>query len=209
MTPPKEIEIKFRVEDVRALTRKLRLCGFRLITRRTHEMNTLYDLPGQPLRRQGELLRLRKYGTEWVLTHKSKGAAGRHKTRVELETEVSDGTQMDAILHALGYRPTFRYEKFRAEWTDGTGKVVVDETPIGNFGEIEGRARWIDRVAKQLGIAAADYITDTYAGLFFAWKQETRSPAEQMTFAAVKKAPLQRNTKRGRSNRVASLRSIR
>jgi len=187
MAPPKEIEIKFRVSDVLSLTRKLRITGFRLVTRRTHEMNTLYDLPGAILRKRGELLRLRKYGTEWVLTHKSKGSAGKHKTRIELETEVSDGPRMDAILHALGYRPSFRYEKFRAEWSDGTGHVVVDETPIGNFGEIEGPARWIDRVARQLGIGSADYITDTYAGLFFAWKRRTRNAAKEMTFAAVKK----------------------
>ena len=188
MASPKEVEIKFRVEDVRALTRRLRLAGFRLLTRRTHEINTLYDLPGQPLRKHGELLRLRKYGTEWVVTHKSKGLAGRHKTRVELETEVADGPKMDAIFHALGYRPTFRYEKFREEWSDGRGHVVLDETPIGNFGEIEGPARWIDRTAKQLGIGPRQYITDTYAGLFFAWKRRTRSRAREMTFAAVRKS---------------------
>ena len=28
--------------------------------------------------------------------------------------------------------------KIRYEWSDGKGHVVVDETPIGNFGEIEG-----------------------------------------------------------------------
>ena len=44
---PKEIEIKFRVDDVRALARRLRSAGFRQVTRRTHESNTLYDLPGQ------------------------------------------------------------------------------------------------------------------------------------------------------------------
>jgi adenylate cyclase, class 2 len=186
MASSKEIEIKFRVDDIRALTRKLRLSGFRLVTRRTHEMNTLYDLPELTLRKRGELLRLRKYGTEWVLTHKAKGQVGRHKTRVELETEVSDGPKMDAILGALGYRPTFRYEKFRAEWGDGTGHVVMDETPIGNFGEIEGPPRWIDRVAKQLGIAVADYMTSTYAELFFDWKRRTHSPAKEMTFAAIK-----------------------
>ena len=102
---------------------------------------------------------------------------------------------MDAILLALGYRPTFRYEKFRAEWGDGTGHVVVDETPIGNFGEIEGPARWIDRVAKQLGIATVDYITDTYAGLFFAWKKKTRSSAKEMTFAAVGRKTLNRRAR--------------
>lgn len=188
MPHPKEVEIKFRLDDVRKLTRRLRISGFRLVTRRTHEMNTIYDLPGLPLRKRGELLRLRKYGTEWVLTHKSKGSVGRHKRRVEIETEVAEGPKMEAILTALGFRPAFRYEKFREEWSDGTGHVVVDETPIGNFGEIEGPGRWIDRTAKQLEIPHGQYITETYAGLFFAWKRKTRSRAREMTFAAVKRS---------------------
>jgi len=188
MASSKEIEIKFRVTDARALTRLLRGAKFRQVTLRTHEMNTLYDLPGQPLRKRGDLLRLRKYGSEWVLTHKSKGVAGRHKTRVELETRVADGVKMDLILRALNFQPTFRYEKFRAEWSDGKGHVVVDHTPIGDFGEIEGPARWIDRTAKALGIQRSDYLTETYAGLFFSWKRRTRSPANEMTFRAVGKA---------------------
>jgi len=180
-----EIEIKFRIDNVRALNRRLRQSGFRLLTQRTHEMNTLYDLPGQLLRKRGELLRLRKYGDGWVLTHKAKGRAGRHKTRVESETRIADGTGMEAILRALGFTPTFRYEKFRAEWSDGKGHVVVDETPIGNFGEIEGPARWIDRTAQALQIPSSDYITATYADLFFRWKQQTASPANEMTFNAI------------------------
>jgi adenylate cyclase, class 2 len=186
MASNQEIEIKFRVADLRGLTRRLRASRFRRITPRTHEMNTLYDLPGLPLRKRGDLLRLRQYGKEWVLTHKAKGKVGRYKTRMETETKVSDGRKMDAILHALGFQPTFRYEKFRAEWAGGKGHVVVDETPIGNFGEIEGPARWIDQTAKVLGIKQSDYITDTYAGLFFTWKRQTRSPAMEMTFRAVK-----------------------
>ena len=86
MASNQEIEIKFRVADLRGLTRRLRTAKVRCITPRTHEMNTLYDLPGFPLRKRGDLLRLRKYGKEWTLTHKAKGKVGRHKTRVELET---------------------------------------------------------------------------------------------------------------------------
>jgi adenylate cyclase class 2 len=183
-----EIEIKFRVASLAVLTRRLRTAGFRLITRPTHEMNTLYDLPGQKLRRRGELLRLRKYGDLWVLTHKAKGKVGRHKTRVETETEVRDGKKMQGILHALGFAPSFRYEKLRAEWSDGKGHVVVDETPIGNFGEIEGPAHWIDRTARLLGIQPSDYITETYAGLFFEWKKRAHSRAGEMTFRSVRRA---------------------
>jgi adenylate cyclase, class 2 len=182
-----EIEIKFRVEDVRTLSRRLRTSRFRLLTPRTHEMNTLYDLPGQLLRQRGELLRLRKYGSEWLLTHKAKGKIGRHKTRIENQSTVADGAEMEAILCALGFIPTFRYEKLRAEWSDGKGHVVVDETPIGDFGEIEGSSRWIDRTARVLQILPEDYITSTYADLFFQWKQRTASPATEMTFKAVKK----------------------
>jgi adenylate cyclase class 2 len=93
---------------------------------------------------------------------------------------------MDQILRALGFAPTFRYEKFRAEWSDGKGHVVVDKTPIGDFGEIEGTPRWIDRTAKALGISREDYITQTYAPMFFEWKRRTGSPADEMTFRAVR-----------------------
>ena len=184
MASHQEIEIKFRVIDLRQLARKLRRAGFRIITPRTHEMNTLYDLPGEVLRKRKELLRLRKYGSEWTLTHKAKKQSGRHSSREELETSVSDGKRMDAILRALGYSPSFRYEKFRAEWSDGKGQVVVDETPIGNFCEIEGASRWIDATAKKLAVREADYITTNYAGLFAEWKEDMRSRAEEMTFKA-------------------------
>jgi adenylate cyclase, class 2 len=182
MASNQEIEIKFRVASLRELGRKLRRARFRLVTPRTNEMNTLYDLPGEVLRSRQQLLRLRKYGPEWTLTHKSKKKTGRHSSREELQTNVEDGKKMDLILRALGYAPTFRYEKFRAEWTDGKGQVVVDETPIGNFCEIEGASRWIDATAKKLGVTPADYITKNYAGLFSEWKARTKSRAKEMTF---------------------------
>ena len=187
MASPKEIEIKFRLGNIPAITRKLRAAGFKLVTRRTHEQNTLYDLEGNPLKQRGEILRLRKYGDEWVLTHKSKGRVGKHKVRIENQTKIEEGKKMEAIIQALGYRPLFRYEKFRAMWSDGRGDVVLDETPVGNFGEIEGPSRWIDRTARLLGISAADYITKSYGELFLEWKQQHNSAAEHMTFKDVKR----------------------
>ena len=185
-----ETEIKVRVAGVEVLADRLLQLGFRQITPRTHEMNTLFDLPGHPLRKRGDVLRLRKYGNRWVLTHKAKGSSsGRHKVRVETETGVEDGNKMEGILHGLQFEPVFRYEKFRSEWEGERGHVVIDETPIGNFAEIEGPEEWIDAVARDLGIRTQDYITETYAGLFSDWKRRTKSPAEEMTFAAVKAEP--------------------
>jgi adenylate cyclase class 2 len=181
----REVEIKFMVADAKALARRLRASGFHLVTRRTHEMNVLYDLPRHPLSHRGEILRLRKYGDRWTFTHKSKGTARRHKSRQELETAVADGASLDRILRAVGFSPSFRYEKFRSEWADGSGHVVIDETPIGTAAEIEGRPRWIDRTAKLLGIPQTSYITLSYVAMFEQWKRRTGSPAQEMTFTAV------------------------
>jgi adenylate cyclase class 2 len=187
MSSPLEIEIKFRIADAEGLVARLQQLGFQQVTPRTHEMNTLFDLPGHPLRDRGDVLRLRKYGEIWVLTHKtnSKKQDGPHKTRIETETRVDNGEKMEAILRALQFEPSFRYEKFRAEWKGGEGHVVIDETPIGNFGEIEGPPEWIDSVARDLRIDRKDYLTETYAGLFFAWKRKIGSPAQEMTFEAI------------------------
>jgi adenylate cyclase class 2 len=183
-----EVEIKFLVADAKALARRLRASGFRLVTRRTHEMNVLYDLPGNPLRQRGEILRLRKYGDVWTLTHKSKGTARRHKSRQELETEVADGPSLDRILRAVGFTPSFRYEKFRSVWTDGKGQVVIDETPIGTVAEVEGQPRWIDQTARRLGIPSSSYITLSYGAMFEEWRKRTGSSATDMTFAAVRRS---------------------
>src|SRR5215472_5687444 len=182
-----EIEIKFRVPDVDQLETALRAAGFREQTSRTHEMNWLYDLPSGVLRDRGDVLRVRQYGNRWVLTHKSgvTRSSDRHKSRQETETAVEDGEALDKILRALGFQVVFRYEKFRSEWTDKRGEVVIDETPIGNFAEIEGEPRWIDEIAGRLGITADHYITGSYGDLFLGWKRETSSPAEHMTFEEV------------------------
>src|ERR1017187_9779145 len=104
----KEVEIKFRVADVRALGRKLRAAGFRVVTKQMHEINTLCVLPGEVLRGGQQLLRLRQSGSEWKLTHKAKKKTGRHSSREKLETVVADGKKMDLILRALGYAPSFQ-----------------------------------------------------------------------------------------------------
>jgi adenylate cyclase class 2 len=180
-----ETEIKFRVQSLKAIEEQLRKLGFRLVHERAREINVLYDFPSRELTKRGELLRLRQYGDTWKVTHKAKGRVGKHKSRIETESAVADGAAVEAIFTSLGLVPTFRYEKFRSEWGDGQGHVVMDETPIGNFAEIEGPEKWIDGTAKKLGVKERDYITLNYAGLFMQWKQATGSHVNEMTFAAI------------------------
>lgn len=179
-----EVEVKFRVRVISDLEAALHGARFTEKTPPTHEINALYDRNGGELHKRGELLRLRNYGGNWKLTHKSKGnAGGKHKSRVERETAVADGGALHFILLALGFAPTFQYEKFRSEWTDGYGEVVIDRTPVGDIAEIEGAPEWIDMTAQKLGVSEQDYIVSSYADIFFEWKQKTGSTAENMTFA--------------------------
>ena len=82
MPSNREVEIKFKIGDIQALTGSLQSAGFRLITPRTHEMNTLYDQPGAKLRRRGALLRLREYGPRWTLTYKDGAVAAEGPAQV-------------------------------------------------------------------------------------------------------------------------------
>ena len=181
---PNEVEIKFAIHDIQGTRDKLTTLRFQEVTPRTHELNTLYDRGGD-MRRHGEVLRIRKYGQKWTVTHKSKSADTRYKTRLETETRVDDGEALELIFRAMGFEPAFRYEKYRSEWSDGTGHVVLDETPIGSVGEIEGAPEWIDRVAAELGLKEIDYIVKSYAELFHDWAVANHSTAQNMTFAEI------------------------
>jgi adenylate cyclase class 2 len=90
------------------------------------------------------------------------------KTREERETSVGDADTADALLQGLGFRAVFRYQKYREAWALGGTEVVVDETPIGSFMEIEGEIAAVRGVASSLGFVPGDYIAESYVALFFA-----------------------------------------
>jgi adenylate cyclase, class 2 len=185
-----EIELKFTVDDLPALEAQLRALGFHLDTPRTFESNTLYDTAARTLREQKQILRIRQYGDTWTLTHKAPPPNvddTKYKSRIETETQLTDGEALATVFQTLGYTPVFRYEKFRAEWSDpATGHhLVLDETPIGIFAELEGDPAWIDRTLAALNIPAEKCTTDSYGKLFLNWKTRMQSDVEHLTFDAI------------------------
>jgi adenylate cyclase, class 2 len=184
-----ETEIKFKVVEIGDLVLRLRAAGFQLQTPRAFESNVLYDTPDRQMRSRTEILRIRSYAGKWTVTHKRLPDQGpgedAHKHRVETETDVADGEVLAEILRSLGLVEAFRYEKWRSEWGDGEGHCVVDETPIGNYAELEGSAVWIDRAAEKLGVNRSDYLTLSYGRLFEQWREEHHSSANNLTFTAI------------------------
>jgi len=184
-----EIELKFPVADIEALQRRLPGLGLHLDTPRTLESNTLYDTPDRSLKEQRRILRIRHYNGLWLVTHKrprpDNNDDSRYKVRLETQSIVENGPALGAIFEQLGFGPVFRYEKFRSEWSDPAmpgANLVLDETPIGNFAELEGPTGWIDQMVARLGIDPDSCITESYGRLFLAWKERTNSPADNLTF---------------------------
>jgi adenylate cyclase, class 2 len=193
-----EIELKFPVPDPEALQTRLSQLGFHLVTPRTFEHNTLYDTPNRDLRARKQILRLRQYGSLCTVTHKrlpdqqDPVDTTRYKIRVETETIVAECAAMDEIFKQMGYLPAFIYDKYRTEWSHSadpsaeiTAHLVIDETPIGTYAELEGPTSWIDQTLAALNIDPATCLTDSYGKLFLDWKQRTASPAEHLTFTEI------------------------
>jgi adenylate cyclase, class 2 len=190
----REIEIKLRVEDMAALRKKLKTVGARTVAGRSgrvHEWNTLYDTATADLRGRDELLRIRvetptgvrssKRKKRFVLTFKrpigdgksNRDAGDDYKIREEIELEVTDSKALGTIFAGLGMRESFHYEKYRttfrmagsARWAKRL-LIELDETPIGNFMELEGPTAAIDRMAKLLGFSKDEYVLTNYLRLY-------------------------------------------
>ena len=167
---PNEIEVKIRIPDLAACLERLTKSGLVIHQPRKFEANTLYDTPGGQLRKQEMLLRLREFGESYLITWKGPSVPGPHKNRPELQTSLGSAEILGVILTKLGFLPSFRYEKYRMEMgSQGEpGVLTVDETPIGNFLELEGPAEWIDAKAAALGFTPSDYILESYGRLYLA-----------------------------------------
>jgi adenylate cyclase class 2 len=167
----REVEIKLAAPGLAQARRMLSAAGFHVSKRRVFERNTVFDTDAQTLRQSSRLLRVREVGKIVKLTYKGPPDGGKHKSREELELDVSDACTIGAIFERLAYHPVFRYEKFRTEYRQHRSKGIatVDETPIGVYLELEGNPRWIDRTARTLGFEEKDYITASYARLYVEW----------------------------------------
>jgi adenylate cyclase, class 2 len=195
----RETEIKLRVDDLAALIRKLKRLGVNCHGR-VLERNTLFDTPDSDFRRRSRLLRLRvetPAGSSLIaagpprawLTSKQPARASApvgYKQNLESEAPVAAPEYSIARFRALGFRPAFRYEKFRTSFRLGQLHLDLDETPVGTFLELEGDPRQIDRAADALGYSPRDYIRGTYWDLYAADCRRRGKIPRDMLFRAQK-----------------------
>ena len=170
-----EIEIKFPLRDRQELVRKLHDIGGQRLYPETFEDNIVLDRRGE-LRTKGALLRVRKFGKYSIVTYKGPmSIEGGVKSREEVQTGVESFELAIQLLDSLGYKPVFRYQKFREVWRVRDAEVVIDRTPIGEYFEIEGALDHIRMLASELGMEMEQAIRHTYADLY---RQARRTRAD-------------------------------
>jgi adenylate cyclase class 2 len=178
----REIEIKLKMDASRTrIAARLRSMGATLYRARHFEDNQILDYPSGKLHRSGSLLRIRRIGRGATLTYKGprhivRGA----KSRVEMETEVSEGATLLKVLERIGLRQVFRYQKHRTVYRCESVLIALDETPVGNYIEVEGSPAGIVRIARRLGFRREDFDSRSYYELFVAYRRVHRFPSKDM-----------------------------
>ena len=150
---PLEREIKLRFASADEARERILSPGVGatpLRGRRLQE-DSLLDTADDRVYQRRSVLRVRTEGGKSLLTFKGPVQPGVMKLREELETVVADGDTLLTILHELGLRVWFRYEKYREEFAAEDVVIAIDETPVGTFVEIEGGEEHIHRTAAALG----------------------------------------------------------
>jgi len=162
-----ETEVKIRLEDPVGFCRRLDGLNPGILSARHFEDNHLFDFPDNSLRTGQCLLRVRFAAGECLLTYKGPPRRdGIFKTREELETRVEDAAAILQVLERIGMRVCFRYQKYRREFLVDAVHVAVDETPIGDYAELEGSEEGIRALALKMGIAEDRFLRLSYYGLY-------------------------------------------
>jgi len=159
----REVEIKLGFDSAEQARAALDTLAPICVAERAFEDNIVYDRKADPLKGSGRLLRLRRVSGRAIVTFKEPvPGEHRHKVRGEAETRVEDAEAFERILAGLGFHPFYRYQKYRTHFRLDDLELLLDETPIGCFVELEGPPAAIDRAAAAMGRSPADYILETY-----------------------------------------------
>jgi adenylate cyclase, class 2 len=178
-----ETEVKIKIDVSEDLCSRLEALSSVCISARHFEDNHLLDFPNEYLNLNHKLLRIRSVEDRGILTYKGPPRPdGVFKTREELETGFENADLTLQILERIGMQVCFRYQKYRREFELDGVHIAVDETPIGNFVELEGAKEAIRSLAEKLGFAESQFMSLSYYDLYLEYCRNMGTAAGFMVF---------------------------
>ncbi len=187
-----ETEIKLKIRDCREFLDRLCAMAPKSVSERHLEDNYLLDFADGRMKAQYCLIRVRSAGAFSSMTFKGPARpTGPFKVREEIETPVQDGGAVLAIFDKLGLQTWFRYQKFRQEYSvcnpaspDEILHVALDETPVGDYAEIEGSEEGIRSLASALGFDESAFLRESYYALYLKFCRDFDIKPGHMIFSA-------------------------
>lgn len=180
-----EIEVKYYVREHAEIRAALLQMGAQS-GGRAFENNLRFENAAQHLMCNNAMLRLRQTQGRNIVTVKQRVEhEPSHTCKVfnEYETEVADFDTALKIFEVLGYLPFQSYEKFRETLTLPDAKICLDETPYGNFVEIEADTAVIKQYTKKLALNWNQRIILGYLEIFNMLRLKANLPFNTLTFA--------------------------
>ena|SRR5438552_2489796 len=177
-----EREIKLRFDGAETARAAILAIGATALRARRLQEDSLLDTGDEALRARGCALRVRVESGRSLVTFKGPIQRSPVKSREEIETMVGDSALLLRIFEQLGFRVSFRYEKYREEFAVDDVIIALDETPVGTFVEIEGGERGIAAAAEALGRGPQDYVLLSYRSLFLRHCEEQGLAPTDMLF---------------------------
>lgn len=178
-----EEEIKLRLASLEPVRARLRRGGATLVHARAFEENWIVDDAEETIFDGGRLLRVRRWGDESLVTFKGRASyRDGVKRREELECRVESAEALLSIFAVLGYHVSRRYQKWREAWSWRGVEVVLDETPMGPFVELEGEAEELRPLAEELQLDPDHALAGSYSELWIAWRRDHPDAPRDMIF---------------------------
>jgi len=164
---PLEVELKFIVTDFSETREALEEAGAWVVHELAYEKNVVLDTIDGELRKEGKLLRVRKYGDAVFITIKEPVQSGPMKKRIENELKIKKTfSEAQAIFGKTGCFPVYTYEKTREIWCCSGSHVCLDTLYFGMFVEIEAQSEEkVAATAVLLGFDPADGLRESYRTL--------------------------------------------
>jgi adenylate cyclase class 2 len=182
MTLMLEREVKLRFDSPEQAREAILAAGASPLRCRRLQEDCLLYTEDEMLRRRRCVLRIRTESGKSLMTYKGPVQPSRMKLRPEHETIISDGEVMLRVFEELGLHVWWRYEKYREEYSAEDVTIALDETPIGTFVEVEGGEHGILTMTEALGRSPADFVLDSYRGLFIKHRNEFGFAGNDMVF---------------------------